>query len=129
MATNIAKFLVYATAVVFFFYGFLFAIFPAEMSVWATGASPSTPSGMIDLRATYGGAQMAIGAVMLYLVAVKKELDTGLVMVAFVLLLMAVSRTLGILTDGAPNILMYVFLSTEVGFGMLALIVRQKISD
>lgn len=123
-----AKFLVYATAVVFFFYGFLFAIFPAEMSVWATGASPSTSSGVIDLRATYGGAQMAIGAVLLYLVAVKKELDTALVMVAFVLLLMAVSRTLGIFTDGEPNILMYVFLSTEVVFGFLAILLRKTVN-
>ncbi|USD42800.1 DUF4345 domain-containing protein [Vibrio sp. SCSIO 43135] len=122
------KLLVYATALFFLVYGALFIVIPAEIAYLITDSSPEPTSATIDFRATYGGAQLAIGVILLWIVRQKNDLDLALVLVSFVLLLMALGRSIGIVVDGQANTLMYVYLVAEVVFGILALVLRKHIS-
>ncbi|MEM6597848.1 MAG: DUF4345 domain-containing protein [Cyanobacteria bacterium P01_C01_bin.69] len=122
---NTAKFLVYATGLFFVFYGVAFTFLPVEMSSLVTGGSPSTPSGIIDLRATYGGMSIAMGATILILGFNPELVSLGLLVVAVILLAMAGARTLGIILDGTPNLLMYSYLAAELLFAGFALYTRK----
>ena len=116
-----AKFLVYAAGLFFVLYGVAFALFPVTLSVWVTGGSPSTSSGVIDLRATYGGMSVAVGAILLILGFHGEWISLGLWAIAIVLLAMAATRILGIILDGSPNLVMYIYLAAELLFASLAL--------
>ena len=111
---NTAKFLVYATGAFFVIYGIAFTFFPVEMATLVTGSSPSTPSGVIDLRATYGGMSIAVGIIVLVLGSNAELVALGLLVVAVVLSAMASTRILGIMLDGEPNPVMYIYLAAEV---------------
>ncbi|MFB9214099.1 DUF4345 domain-containing protein [Vibrio sinaloensis] len=116
-----SKLLVYLTALFFLLYGAMFVVAPHEMANLVTESSPSFGSAMIDFRATYGGAQFAIGAALLFIVKWKRDLALALILVAITLLSMAVGRLFGLLVDGDGNTLMYLYFVAEVVFGVLAL--------
>ena len=122
-----AKLLIYATAVFFLLYGIGFILFPAEMAVWVTGVSPSDGSATIDFRATYGGAQFAIGFVLLLIVKVRNDMNLALTMVAILLLSMAIARFTGIVIDGEPNLIMHIYLAAELTFGTLAWWLKRRL--
>jgi len=121
-----SKLLVYATAVFFMVYGGLFLLLPTGMVYWITGADLNTASAVIDLRATYGGAQLSIGLMMLLVVKLKDDVELGLIFVAVVLLAMAFGRLVGLWNDGEANFVMYLYLAGELLFGALALVLRNK---
>ncbi|MDK9736413.1 DUF4345 family protein [Vibrio sp. D404a] len=121
-----SKLLVYATAVFFMVYGGLFLLLPTGMVYWITGADLNTASAVIDLRATYGGAQLSIGLMMLLVVKLKDDVELGLIFVAVVLLAMAFGRLVGLWNDGEANLVMYLYLAGELLFGALALVLRNK---
>ena len=118
---KMAKFLIYATAVFFLLYGLGFIFFPSEMAIVITDTSPASASAMIDFRATYGGAQLAIGLLLLLVVKVRNDIDLALTMVALLLLSMAIGRAIGIVIDGDPNLIMYAYLAAELAVGALSL--------
>ncbi|REL27542.1 DUF4345 domain-containing protein [Thalassotalea euphylliae] len=122
-----AKLLIYATAGFFLLYGLAFAFYPISMAMWVTDASPSSTSAVIDFRATYGGAQVAIGLLLLLIVKVRNDIDLALTMVALLLLSMALGRFIGIVIDGEPNLIMYVYLAAELAFGVLALWLKLRL--
>ena len=111
---NYPKRLVQLTAVFFIIYGLLFAIFPVATSLFVTGSAPNTPSGLIDLRATYGGMSLAAGIIMLTLAQNPATLRLALNRVILVMMAMATTRTIGIFLDGQPNGLMYIYLAAEL---------------
>lgn len=115
------KILVQLTAVFFLVYGLLFALSPGSLSSMVTGGVPATTSGLIDMRATYGGMSIAVGILMLLLANNQSTLRLGLLSVIVVLLGMALARTIGIVVDGAPNNLMYVYLVAELVPSLVAL--------
>ncbi|MFN1516945.1 DUF4345 domain-containing protein [Vibrio owensii] len=121
-----SKLLVYLTALFFLLYGAIFAVFPVEMANLITGSSPISTSATIDYRATYGGAQFAIGLVLILVLKIKQDVILALFIVAITLLSMAFGRLIGILLDGQPNTLMYVYLVAELVFGLLALYLRKS---
>ncbi|PCM44035.1 DUF4345 domain-containing protein [Marinobacter sp. ANT_B65] len=123
-----SKLLVYLTALFFLLYGAFFIVAPIEMANLVTGSSPSSASATIDFRATYGGAQLAIGVALIFVMTLRKDIALALVIVATTLLSMAFGRLMGILVDGQPNILMYVYLAAEVVFGALALNFRKSVA-
>ena len=123
-----AKVFVYITGLIFLTYGALFSVFPIEMSYWITGSYPQGASAIIDLRATYGGAQFAIGALLLLVTKLKNDVDMALLMVALILLSMAFSRTLGIVLDGQANGLMFVYLAGEIVGGLAALYLSTSVT-
>ena len=91
-----------------------------------TGSSPNSTSASIDFRATYGGAQFAIGLALILVLKIKQDVTLALIIVAITLLSMAFGRLIGILFDGQPNTLMYVYLVAELLFGSLALYLRKS---
>ena len=121
---TMAKLLVYATGLFFILYGAAFTLLPVHMASLITGAVPGTPSGLIDLRATYGGMSIAIGATLFLLGSRSELISLGLLATAVVLLAMAGTRLLGIMIDGTPNGVMYLYLAAELVFGGLALYLR-----
>ncbi|WP_186176324.1 DUF4345 domain-containing protein [Vibrio jasicida] len=121
-----SKLLVYLTALFFLLYGAIFAVFPVDMANLITGSSPNSTSATIDFRATYGGAQFAIGLALILVLKIKQDVTLALIIVAITLLSMAFGRLIGILLDGQPNTLMYVYLVAELLFGSLALYLRKS---
>jgi hypothetical protein len=119
-----AKILVFSTSLFFVFYGVAFTLFPAEVASIVTGAAPSTSSGLIDMRATYGGMSVAVGLTLLLLAAQRDSMYLALKVTAVVLLCMAASRMLGMLTDGDSNTFMVIYLVAELVFGGVALLLQ-----
>jgi hypothetical protein len=120
------KLLVWVTGFFFVLYGAAFTFFPVAMAALVTGDSPNTASGIIDLRATYGGMSCAIGVVIL-IAAAHEELQIALLITAIVLLAMAAGRVLGMFLDGSPNTIMYIYLAAEIVVSGLALWSRNSI--
>ncbi|MDN2483496.1 DUF4345 domain-containing protein [Vibrio agarivorans] len=119
-----AKVIIYATALFFLSYGTAFIFVPSEMANIITGAAPAGSSATIDFRATYGGAQFAIGLALLVIMKYRRDIDLALIIVALALFSMAFGRLLGIAIDGEPNTLMWMYLVLELSFGALALWLR-----
>ena len=109
-------------AFIFVLMGLAFMIVPSTMSGLVTDSIPQTPSGMIDLRATYGGGFAGIGLTLFAAVLRPGWRGLGLLMLVLALAGMAVGRGLGIVTDGRPNIFMYLFLAYELVFVAVALV-------
>jgi len=124
-----ARWLVTATGIFFIFYGAAFALYPIEMATLVTGDSPRTASGIIDLRATYGGMSIAVGAIILIVAANSARLALALLIIAIVLLAMAAGRVLGMLTDGSANAIMYVYLVMELVVSAIALSIRKSLKS
>ena len=122
-----AKLLVQLTGLFFIGYGIAFAIYPAEMATIITGASPSTASGLMDLRSTYGGMTAAVGIVLIMLTAKKEGLSFALKAISIILLAMATARVLGMCIDGTPNNFMIGYLVAEVMGAAIALGFRKSI--
>ena len=70
------------------------------------------------MRATYGGMSIAVGVLLLLLS--RSDPRPGLVGVLVAMLCMAVTRTWGILIDGAGNNFMYVYLVLELVVALTA---------
>lgn len=117
---NLRGFVLTLNALVFVLYGLSFVFIPEKMSHFVTGGIPATSSGMIDLRATYGGMSLAIG-VLLFIFANRRDLASiGLVTVVAIMLGMAGGRLIGMIIDGDANQVMYVYLALELVMAVLA---------
>lgn len=101
-------------AVFFVVYGLAFVVAPEALGLAITGSAPESPSGMIDLRATYGGMTIALGVMLGWLGRSKATQRLGLHAVALVMLCMASGRVVGLVVDGNANNMMYAFLAAEI---------------
>lgn len=110
----------YLAAAVFGFYGLAFALQPYEMALLTTGLKPDTVAGLVDLRATYGGIMIAVGALIIYLHKTV-GVHLSLTVVWVVLLSMAATRLLGFVIDGLGNSLMPIYFVAEIIGVMVAL--------
>ncbi|MEM9177033.1 MAG: DUF4345 domain-containing protein [Myxococcota bacterium] len=106
----------------FVVYGLLFVFVPEPLATTITGGAPSTASGMIDLRATYGGMSIAVGWMLAAFARDEALHATGLRAVAATLLCMAGGRTVGIVVDGNPNTWMWIYLAAEIAVAAAALV-------
>lgn len=111
---NFGKLLCLLGAGFFLIYGCLFAILPAMFASLVTDGIPSTPSAMIDMRATYGGMSIAVGVLLAMFAMKREDIRTGVVMLSLLMTCMASTRVIGILLDGEANILMFVYLFLEL---------------
>ena len=96
-------------------------LFPAVLSELITEASPATPSGVIDMRATYGGESAGFGLLLLFLDNTLTLIQAKLLGIMFVVGGMALGSSIGMLVDGSPNMMMYAFLLLEIVVIALAL--------
>lgn len=115
---NNAKLLLWINAILFILFGMGFILAPSPLAQWITGSTPSTTSGMIDLRATYGGLALGIG-IFWALCASNGSERNGLLSAILVLLAVAIGRITGILLDGNPNLFMLILLAAEIIFAIL----------
>lgn len=116
-----ARLIVYLNAVVFALYGLVFIFVPELMASFVTDGSPSTASGVIDMRATYGGMSLAVGLLLFHFAGRTELVAVGLLLVVVTMLCMAVGRVVGIVLDGSANTLMFVYLALELVVAGLAM--------
>jgi len=120
------KLLVLLTAAIFCAYGFIFVLFPVEALLFVVGGSVSTSSGVIDIRATYGGMSVGIGIVLYLLATTYGTLRIGLISVCLLMLGMAAGRIIGMVLDGSPNMYMYIYLALELSVSSLAVLLLRS---
>ncbi|MAR90334.1 MAG: DUF4345 domain-containing protein [Pseudomonadota bacterium] len=89
-------------AVAWLFYGIYCLLQPALLTE-LTGMQITTPTAVTEVRAMYGGVQMAIGVVCLLALFNPGLLRPALVMLTFVMAGLALARTLGLLLDGSTT--------------------------
>ena len=99
---------------IFALYGLLFSIAPVELARLVTGDAPSSPSALIDMRATYGGMSIAVGMILMLLALKEKTIRIGVVSLLLVVVCMAATRIVGIAVDGGANIAIYFYLGLEI---------------
>jgi hypothetical protein len=116
-----ASTLIWLNAAFFVVYGLAFVVSPEALGSAITGSSPGTPSGVIDMRATYGGMTVAVGLALAWLGRSESTKTLGLYSIALVMFCMASSRIVGIVSDGDANSIMYAYLAGELVVLALAL--------
>jgi hypothetical protein len=80
-------------------FGVVYAVVP-ELLTDPTGFGSLAPEALTDLRATYGGLQLAIGAFLVWSLARPERHRTGLLLNAVAFGFVAGSRAIGLLIDG-----------------------------
>ena len=125
MTVQLSKGLVWLTAVIFLLFGVVCLVAPAAVIHAATGATLSHPIGLIDLRATYGGMSLGVGAMLALLTTSPQRIRLGLLSVMALMLCMAGGRVLGMFIAGDTNAVMVAYLLLEiVAASVAALLLR-----
>ena len=117
---NYPKAVVILTALFFLIYGLMFSLFPMQTLQMVTGVVLDSGSGLIDLRATYGGMSVAAGILLFSLGNKTETLRTGLLGVFLLMAGMAATRMLGMALDGPPNQIMVIYLILEIAAMILS---------
>ena len=113
--------LLWLNSAIFVGYGIAFSLAPEAMSTLVTGAAPTTASGLIDMRSTYGGMSIGLGILLGLAARSATSHPLGLRGVVAVMVGMASSRLLGLLVDGDANAAMYLYLALEISVAALAI--------
>jgi len=111
---NLGRMMVFLGGGFFISYGIMFAAVPVELARLVTDEGPTTPSGLIDMRATYGGMSIAFGVLLVVLARKASTLQLSVAGLLIVMICMATTRTIGIVVDGSPNVMMYAYLALEL---------------
>ncbi|MBK8941977.1 MAG: DUF4345 family protein [Polyangiaceae bacterium] len=78
------------------------------------GRPASTPSEAINLRATWGGTGLGLGAFAAWLPAARPWRRFALGLIGWTMASIALARALGFVLDGNPNALQWVWLVAEI---------------
>ena len=116
---NFPGIFLWINSVFFVLFGLSFVLAPGSSAELIIGSIPASPSGMIDMRATYGGFGLAIG-VLFGLCA--RSFELALLGLRFSLALYSgilLGRIVGIFLDGEPNGSVYSNLFLEALFLVL----------
>jgi glycerate kinase len=116
-----APVLIRLTAFIFIVYGLAFAASPELMSTLFTGGAPTTPAGITDMRAAYGGVSLGLGVLLALTAKSPTTHLIGLYGVAASMIGMGTTRALGLLLDDSGNPIMYANLALEVAVACVAL--------
>jgi len=108
------------TAAVFALYGIAFLLAPERAAWLVTEAVPGSASAVIDVRATYGGMSVAVGALLFALAADPGLVRKGLLGVILLMAGMAAGRICGIALDGPANRVMWAYLVLEIAVAAVA---------
>ena len=126
------KFLVSISAVVFLAYGAWFVISPGAAFTLITGGSATGGSALVDIRATYGGMSLGVGALLGTVVLNPQWLRAGLLGVLFIMVGMAGGRAIGLITASPGNHpTMWAYLAVEViaAAAVLFVLIRNRQAD
>jgi len=119
--------LVLLTGLIFFVYGVGFIVAPAFLSQLVLDAVPGSRPAITDMRATYGGLSVAVGA-MLFLLS-RSDVRFGLLAVLLLMVCMAAGRGYGLYVDGEGSTIMYVYLFLEALVAMLAAMLLASVAS
>jgi len=127
---SIGRFSIILSAIVFSGFGVAFLLFPLFMAS-VVGIELSTPSAVIDFRATYGGLE--IGLAVFFAICAFKEswIRHGLVAQAASLGGFAFGRIVGLILDGTPQPIIYYLLFAECAgcvLGLFALVKESSVN-
>jgi len=117
---NPSKSLIVVTALIFLVYGALFVLFPIKLLDLVASGAVTSASGVIDMRATYGGMSVAVGFILLLLAKSAETIKVGLISIFLLMVCMATGRVVGICVDQNANFMMYVYLLLEVIIAVLS---------
>ena len=108
------KIFILINSVVFLLYGIGFMFVPETFSLYVTDTVPMTNSGLIDMRATYGGMSVGFAVLLFFMSKDSKTFTLGVKAIILIIGGMALGRTIGMIKDGSPNTIMYVYLLLEI---------------
>lgn len=111
---TLSQWIIRLNAIFFVIYGLAFLFMPETILYWVTHSSHNTASAIMDTRATYGGMSLAIGLLLHYFSIKPVYEKLGLIFVILIMGNMALGRSLGMLLDGEPNPVMWLFLVGEI---------------
>lgn len=100
------------SAAIFLILGLLYTFMPAMM-IGAMDIKADPGKALADIRAVYGGLDLAIGLTLVYYFF-RKQWATGLGISALVCACLALGRTVGVIVDPATDILTFGLLASEV---------------
>lgn len=112
--------LVWINCWLFVVFGFGFILAPETLATLITGGAPATASAVMDMRATYGGMALGLGAIFGLCARSPEHVRLGVQGVLIVMASIAVARLLGMVLDDSPNVFMFVLLAAEVVMAGLA---------
>ena len=95
-------------------FGAVYLAAPGGILTDAAGFGVLSAGGLTDVRATYGGLQLGIGAFLLWAAADESRVRTALVLLALLFGAVGFGRALGLLLDGGVNPFHVSALPTEV---------------
>lgn len=81
--------------------------------------APGLPA--TEIRAFYGGAELALGSLLLFCAWLPERRRDGLVLNALTYGCIGLSRLYGMVIDGSRSDFLSIALGTELGFGVLSL--------
>lgn len=123
---TLSQWIIRLNGIFFIAYGLAFLFIPETMMYWVTGASLNTASSIMDTRATYGGMSLAIGLLLQYFSTKAVYEKLGLIFVILIMGNMALGRSLGMLSDGEANPVMWLFLGGELITLLISLYLLRK---
>jgi hypothetical protein len=122
-----AVILLWITAALFAGFGAAFVGAPRELARFLTGAAPSLPSAVIDMRATYGGFAFGVGLLIGICARRPEWVRVGLIASLLAVASIGAARVVGLAVDGHPNAVMPLLLSTEVTFVVLYVVALRRL--
>lgn len=110
-------------------FGVVYVVAP-DVMLERIGSFPDLgPEATTDVRATYGGLQIALGIVVLWCAGSPDRRATGLLVAAVTMGSLAVSRTIGLLVDREPTIEMTGAAALEAAWCLLAVLLLRRRSS
>lgn len=117
---------VHIIAAFFVTYGIAFSLVPEFMLGLVIGANETSSTGLIDVRATYGGMSIAVGLILHWMALQVDLVKQALQFIMVLMLAMAIPRSIGIILDGEANWVMYLYLMLEITVITIAFFCSKK---
>lgn len=101
-------------------------VFAPTLPTDASGFGEIPPEALTDLRATYGGFQVAIGLYLAWCSRHATRVRTGLILLCVLLPAIALSRVVGLVIDAEPTGLLVGVLTFEVALSGLSWVILRR---
>ena len=105
--------LIIVNILIFGLFGLAFALAP-QYSAEMMSVQPDAPNGWIDLRATYGGANVGVAVVLFLCLRNPARRADGLFLILVLTIGFMIGRILGLLGETGENYVHYVVFAIEI---------------
>ncbi|MFN3556661.1 MAG: DUF4345 domain-containing protein [Bacteroidales bacterium] len=118
---KISKIILFAGALIYFAFGFLFFLNP-DIITTMDGIILPTRSSANHIRAPLGGMEIGLGFVLVFFALRKETVIYGLIVLSGSIGFTSLARLYGILFDGAGDMSNWLSFGAEFAFGLAALV-------